>query len=160
MAEMRMRVRGLRELRAEVRRAIARGKDLGPPLRVLAEGLQAVIAESFATESDPSGRAWARLAASTQRDKARHRYGSATLVRTGKLRRRTTTRVVGNKVMIGIAPDVAYGANHQLGTGHLPIRRFLPFLGMPGAARLMTGPRVRRALEAFQTALRRHLGLG
>lgn len=151
-----MRTRGIDDVRSMVSRAIERGADLRRPLRVLAEGIQAVVAESFASASDPEGRPWPRLAASTIERKLADRYGVDPLVRTGKLRARITTRITPRSVIMGLAPDVAYGVYHQLGAG-VPARRFLPFTGDPARPTLSSGARMRRVFSAYSDALRRHL---
>lgn len=156
---MKIRAKGLDEALAKVRRARAALRDMTGPLSVLAEGLRAVIAESFRTSTEASGAAFPRLAPSTLRQKKRARYSPKPLVRRGArgLEGLVAVQVMDkSRVRVSVPASVGYGRYHQLGEG-VPRRRFLPFVGVPGGETLMGGAKIARVKQAFEHALRQHV---
>ena len=68
----------------DIRRGLAslqqRGADTTPAMREIAGHLVDCVAESFAREATPGGKAWTPLAEATIRDRRRKRYGAGPIL--------------------------------------------------------------------------------
>jgi len=144
---------GRRARTAEYKKAL---KKMLPKLRHLS-------VKAFATESEPSGMKWQRLAPSTLIEKMRLGFGSKKiLVRTGRLRSSVTRvnhpdniakfRTFKSKTTLFWGTRTPYGVYHQSGEPRtkLPRRRFLPKAG-DKTFNLLVAP----AMEALITSLKR-----
>ena len=81
--------------------------------------------EAFATQGGAFGKPWARLAASTVRDKTKKGFGGKPILeRTGTLKKRTTRAKVTPELgeIINATPYAKY---HQYGTSKMPQRKIL-----------------------------------
>ena len=94
--------------------------------------LSKLVAKQFSSGSDPYGRPWRHISATTKRLR-KGRKGGRPLTDTGRLRAGTGVSVTrsGCKLVLG-AP---YGYFHQVGTRNMPARRIFPQFGMPAAWR-------------------------
>ncbi len=96
---------------------------------IAAPKLSKLVAKQFSSGSDPYGRPWRPISATTKR----LRKGGRPLTDTGRLRAGTGVSVTrsGCKLVLG-AP---YGYFHQVGTRNMPARRIFPQFGLPASWR-------------------------
>lgn len=98
-----------RELQAAMLQLVARGKDLGAPLRSIGEMMLRSTDQRFRTQRDPEGSPWTPLQPGTLAKKR----NSKILTEAGNLRGSIAYRVSGDRLDVG-TPSI-YGAIHQLG---------------------------------------------
>lgn len=107
---------------------IKRGKDMSPLTEEIANHLYNLTDEAFEVESSYTGTPWARLAASTVKQKGNSKalYHEGTLQRSLFADSDNTSAVVG---VNATANGYAYPAVHQYGSkdGKVPARPYLPF---------------------------------
>jgi len=105
---------------------IKRGKNMEPLTEEIANHLYNLTDESFEVESSYTGTPWARLAASTVKQKG----NSKMLYREGTLQRSLYQESTADSAYVGVnarANGYAYPAVHQFGSEHVPARPFMPF---------------------------------
>ncbi len=107
---------------------IKRGKNMEPLTEEIANHLYNLTDESFEVESSYTGTPWARLAASTVKQKG----NSKMLYREGTLQRSLWQENTHDSAYVGVnatAKGYAYPAVHQYGSkdGKIPARPYLPF---------------------------------
>ena len=114
--------RGAEEAAESLEAVAARLRDLTPITSVVAADVMTFVDDRFVSAVDPSGGAWAPLAAST----VAQRRGSVAnpLIDTGRLRSSIFGR--GERAGLRFGTNVTYAAPHQLGTRKMPRRAFLP----------------------------------
>ena len=112
--------------------------DLGALLPRIGEYVQRTTQERFRTQTDPQGKPWQALAASTLARKEKNR--DKILTERGDLRSRINWRVLPDGKAVAIGTPMIYGATHQFGAlkaprgrgpwGAIPAR---PYLGLSSA---------------------------
>ena len=107
---------------------IERGKDMSPLTEEIANHLYNLTDESFEVESSYTGTPWARLAASTVKQKG----NSKALYHEGTLQRSLYHENTSDSAYVGVNATengYAYPAVHQYGSkdGKVPARPYLPF---------------------------------
>lgn len=107
-----------------------RTRNLAPAWPAVVKVFQQIVAKAFDTEGASTGAKWPALAASTQRDRARHGYGAAhpILKRTGTLERALT---IGQGAFASMTPTslryiLGADADHFKFHQSKAPRRFLP----------------------------------
>ena len=107
--------------------------DLGELLPRIGEYVQRTTQERFRTQTDPEGKPWQALAASTLAKKTKNR--DKILTEHGWLRSRINWRVLPDGRSVAIGTPMIYGATHQFRApkaprgrgpwGAIPARRYL-----------------------------------
>jgi phage virion morphogenesis protein len=109
-------------LSSEIETIARQLSDPRPQLQQIGEYMLLTTRDRFDRETDPSGKAWAPLAAATIRAKQRKKALSGILTETGTLRDTITYQVQGNDVLVGT--PLNYGQYHQF-SRRRPMRQFL-----------------------------------
>jgi len=111
---------------------------------VVAPRLSKLVAKQFSSGTDPYGRPWRPISATTKRLR-KGRKGGRPLTDTGRLRAGTGVSVTrsGARLVLG-AP---YGYFHQVGTRNMPARRIFPQFGLPAAWRTVLRDAARAELR-------------
>ena len=105
-----------------------RGSDLSPAMREIAGHLLDGVAESFASERGPAGKAWKPLKPATVRERRRKGYRAGPILeRSGDLLSRILADWDDSTAVAGT--NVVYAATHHFGDPErgIPAR---PFLGV------------------------------
>ena len=97
----------------------------------LAPRIDQRIRDMFTNETDPYGRKWAPLAASTLRRKRNSPGGSIILSRTFELANSSYALYTGKRVVITIGESGQHAQEGDTGRGNRPPRLVLPSLGIP-----------------------------
>lgn len=155
-----------RAVRAALERLQRRLADMTPVMQAIATALEANVEKRFETATDPAGRRWKRLAASTlsawlDRDKGnRRKDGSLSkkgrerlasrrpLYDTGDLLGSLTSSASRSEARVGFG--VPYAAYHEYGTKKMPRRGLL--MADPAARALGKADR-REVLSILREAL-------
>lgn len=106
-------------------RAIAACSDLSPLMSDIGTYVKGRLEQGFASESDPYGKAWSPLAASTLRQKV----GGSILTDKGAMRGSLTSIPSAQQVEVGVSAP--YAKFHQRGTSKMPQRGMVPDKGLP-----------------------------
>jgi phage gpG-like protein len=109
---------------AQFQRLAGASRDRSVPNRRLAVQLQGWVFRNFQAGGGLQTPAWAPLAASTAKQKARLGYSGTPLIRTGHLRQ--SFRPFSDNDSAGVGSEVPYSQYHETGTRHLPQRAMLP----------------------------------
>jgi len=97
----------------------------GIPSRIakeVAAGIEVLISKEFASETDPYGRAWARLLPQTVRRKG----GDTRILRRTDAMASTVEVDPTSGSGVAITMSVPYASAHQTGTKHMVARKVLP----------------------------------
>lgn len=115
-------VHGIEERIAELAAMAKRVDTLKPVLEVQAVALVKFIDDRFDTSTDPQGIAWEELAEAT----LANRRGDDAKILVDTARLRNSIHALASDDGIRWGASVVYAEYHQLGTEHVPERRFLP----------------------------------
>jgi len=113
-------------LKAAFATLIERGKHMEPLTEEIANHLYNLTDESFEVESSYTGTPWARLSASTVKQKGNAKM----LYHEGTLQRSLYQESTSDSAYVGVnatANGYAYPAVHQFGSKNVPARPYLPF---------------------------------
>ena len=143
-ATLKVKVEGIEEVEAALRRLVSAGQDLTPAMRDIGEYLVRTTRDRFSAEEAPDGTPWAPLSEATKARKRRNAGKILTL--DGHLQGQLVYRESADQVEVG-SPRI-YGGVHQFGAkkgafgstsrgtpipwGDIPAR---PFLGLSDADR-------------------------
>jgi phage gpG-like protein len=129
-------VRGIKEIKAALKKMQARTVDLSPVLKVAVNDLNTMETDAFRKSVDPgTGSPWAPLSETTlaRRRKGTGRGGPKTLWDTGHLRGSLVSKSENSVASAGrdlvvFGTNVPYAAVHQDGSKqkNIPKRQFLP----------------------------------
>lgn len=130
----------------------ARLSNLTPALLRSTEEIQKFISDRFRSETDPRGKPWAKLEASTLAKKAENK--NKILVDTGALRNSITASpsITAGENSITLGSNVTYGGYHQFGTGKMEMRAFLPSDRFKGEPMTKLRERIARYILEYVTA--------
>jgi len=109
---------------AQFGRIAGASRDRTTPNRQLGVQLQGWVLRNFQSGGGLQTPAWAPLAASTAKQKARLGYSGTPLIRTGHLRQ--SFRSFYDNDSAGVGSEVPYSQYHETGTQRLPQRAMLP----------------------------------
>ena len=116
---------------------------------IAAPKLSKLIAKQFSSGSDPYGRPWRPISATTKRLRKGRKNGPP-LTDTKRLRTGTSVKPARSGLRLNLGAPQGYF--HQVGTKNMPARRIFPQFGLPAAWRvvLQTAARAefRRRLRA------------
>ena len=102
---------GLSQVQANIKGVKGRLPHLAVPLKLARTVMSASINRNFFSSGRPNK--WTPLTSSTAKQKSRKGYSPLPLIRTGRLRASISSKVMGNKLIVGTS--IPYARIHQYG---------------------------------------------